>query len=268
MKFLQITAFTIVGLYLIVIIILYALQTKLIFFPGKLPKSYKFRLGETGEEVFIKTADGENINALFFRGVRDDVVLYFHGNAGDLSGWQFVGEDFVQYGYNLLIIDYRGYGKSSGSISEEGFYADSEAAYGFLIQQKNFNPQDVIIYGRSVGTGVAVHLATRVPNKGLILESPYTSLKSLADEKLPFFFPSLYLKYSFNNISKINKVKGPVVFIHGTHDTLIPSSHSELLYKTFEGQKKFILVSQGAHNDLNSFEDYHHFLKQVLPEFF
>jgi uncharacterized protein len=268
MKVLQIIAFVIVGLYFAFAILLYILQTRLIFFPVKLPKDFKFQLRDIGEEVFLTSADGEKVNALFYRGTGEDVVLYFHGNAGNLSGWQFVAEDFTTSGYNILIIDYRGYGKSTGSISEPGFYSDAEAAYGFLVQEKGFNPQDIIIYGRSIGTGVAVHLATRFPNKGLVLESAYTSLGALVDDKVPFFFPSLYLKYSFNNVKKINQVKSPVIFVHGTNDTLIPSSHSEYLYQIFNGRKKLILVSKGEHNDLNSFEEYHHFLREVLPQFF
>jgi len=268
MRILQIIAFITIALYFAFAVMLYILQSRLIFFPGKLPRDFKFQLGDIGEEHFIKTSDGETINALFYRGTRDDVILYFHGNAGDLSGWQFVAEDFTATGYNILLVDYRGYGKSSGSIGENGFYADAEAAYGYLLREKGFNPQDIVIYGRSIGTGVAVDLASKFPNKGLVLESPYTSLGALADDKVPFFFPSLYLRYKFNNEKKINHVKSPVIFVHGTLDTLIPSSHSEYLYGKFEGKKKLILVSQGAHNDLNSFEDYHHFLRQVLPQFF
>lgn len=268
MKILQSIAFVIVGVYVISVIILAIVQTKLIFFPGKLSRNFKFQLGEHGEEVFIGTSDGETINGLYYRGTRDDVILYFHGNAGDLSGWQFVASDFLSFGYNILIIDYRGYGKSTGTISEAGFYRDAEAAYGFVVQQKGFNPQDVIIYGRSVGTGVAVHLASTFPNKGLVLEAPYTSLKALADEKLPFFFPSLYLKYTFDNEAKINTLKAPVIFVHGTMDTLIPVSHAETLYQRCNGDKKLVLVSGGSHNDLNSFAEYHDFLRTVMPAFF
>jgi len=268
MKVLQVIAFIIIGLYFAFLIILYLIQARMIFFPGKLARDFTFQLGDTGQEVFLTTADGEKINALFFGSTGEDVVLYFHGNAGDLSGWQFVAEDFTQAGYSVMIVDYRGYGKSSGSISEKGFYADADAAYDFLVRQKKFNPQEIVIYGRSIGSGVAVDLASRVPCKGLVLESAYSSLGALADEKVPFFFPSLYLKYSFNNAKKINRVKSPVVFVHGTHDTLIPSAHSEHLYNRFQGRKKLILVAKAEHNDLSSFQEYHQFLREVLPQFF
>jgi fermentation-respiration switch protein FrsA (DUF1100 family) len=225
-------------------------------------------LGLTGEEVFISTEDGERINGIFYGGTRSEVILYFHGNAGDLSGWQFVAEDFTEQDYNILIIDYRGYGKSSGAISERGFYHDADAAYDFLIREKNFNPQDIIVYGRSIGSGVAVDVASRFPIKGLVLEAPYSSLRKLADEKLPFMFPSLYLSSSFDNLRKIQSVKCPVIIIHGEQDTLIPSSHSNALFGKINSRKKMIVVPQGSHNDLNAFPEYDDFLRNVLPQFF
>lgn len=268
MHLLRILAIIIIVIFFIVIILLFVFQTKLVFYPGKLSRNYKFKLRPGDEEVFITTKDDEKINALFYHGDRDDVILYFHGNAGDLSGWQFVAEDFVSFGYSILIIDYRGYGKSTGTISEKGFYKDAEAAHNFLVTRKNVTSDNIIIYGRSIGTGVAVELARNKQCKGLVLESPYTSLKKLANEKLPFFFPSLYLKFSFNNLAKIQEVKSPVIFLHGSKDTLIPASHTQKLFKKFTGKKKMILIAEGSHNDLNSFEEHQIFLKEYLSSFF
>jgi fermentation-respiration switch protein FrsA (DUF1100 family) len=204
---------------------------------------------------------------LFFQGTRPEVILYFHGNAGDLSGWQFVAEDFTQYGYSILIVDYRGYGKSSGTITEEGFYKDAETAYYYLINKKRFTPQTIIVYGRSIGSGIAVDLASKHRIHGLVLESPYASLAQLAKEKFPFFFPSLYLKHKFNNLEKIAQVKAPVLFIHGQKDSLIPVSHTEKLFQTCTGKKQKIIIAEGAHNDLNAYPEYHQLLKEVLPDF-
>jgi uncharacterized protein len=268
MKFLQVLAFAVIGIYFLAMLLLYLFQTRLIFYPGKLSRDVKFKLRHQDEEVYIKCADGVTINGIFYRGDRDDVILYFHGNAGDLSGWQFVAEDFYASGFSVLLIDYRGYGKSEGNISEKGFYADAEAAYGFLVQKKGFNPQDIIIYGRSIGSGVAVHLAATYPNKGLVLEAPYTSLGSLADTKVPFFFPSVYLHYTFNNERRINSIKAPLIVVHGSNDTLIPPGEGRILYEKFKGRKAFVLVNGGAHNDLGDFEEYKHFLTDILPVFF
>lgn len=267
MTFLKIVAISIVVVYCAVMIILYALQTKLIFYPGKLASDHKFKSQYSSQEISLSTGDGEHINALFFRGTGNDVILYFHGNAGDLSGWQFVAEDFIVLGYNFLIIDYRGYGKSSGVISEDGLYLDATAAFEYLID-KGFSRENIILYGRSVGSGIAVDLASKQSCKGLVLESPFSSLKKLANEKLPFFFPSLFMRYSFDNIQKINEVKCPLILIHGVNDTLIPINHSELLYRKFTGKKKMIAIPGASHNDIVEFPEYKGFLAKTLPAFF
>ncbi len=140
----------------------YFAQTSLYIFSAQ--ACPRFRFGAGAQEVFLTTHDNETINGLFFTGTRKEVILYFHGNAGDLSTWQYIMADFAQLGYDVMIIDYRGYGKSTGTLSEEGLYADADAAYEYLIG-KGFAAQQIIIYGRSVGTGVATDLASRKPWK-------------------------------------------------------------------------------------------------------
>lgn len=243
-------------LILVIVVLAYFLQARLIFFPGKLHQKFVFQLQENDEEVFLSTSDEETINGLFFEGNRPEVILYFHGNAGDLSGWQTVAHDFTQVGYNFFIIDYRSYGKSTGTITEKGLYKDAIAAYNFLVNKKKFNPENIIIYGRSIGTGVAVELATQYQSKGLVLESPFSSLKTLGNQKMPYLLPSLILKFHFNNLEKINNVQCPILFIHGDDDDLIPYSHTQMLFDGFKGKKKFVLIKHGGHNDLNTFQEY------------
>jgi fermentation-respiration switch protein FrsA (DUF1100 family) len=266
MHVLKIITSILLGAYSLVIVLLYVFQSRLIFYPGKLSPDFKFAPESHGEEVFVDTSDGERINALFFPNTGKGVILYFHGNAGDLGGWQFVAQDFSATEYNFMIIDYRGYGKSSGEPSEHGFYVDAEAAYDYLIK-KGFDSRDILIYGRSVGSGVAVDLAAKKPCQGLILESAYSSMGRLANEKFPFFFPSLFLRYRFDNLQKINRVKSPVIFLHGSRDTLIPPAHSHRLFEKFAGKKQLIMVNRGGHNDLNVFDEYARFLKD-FPAFF
>ena len=253
--------------YAIIVILLYTLQRRLIFYPGTLSRDFRFETGEYGEEITLTTSDGENISGLYYKGELPHVILYFHGNAGDLSGWQFVSSDFTSLGFNFLIIDYRGYGKSTGKITERGLYRDADAAYQHLLAM-GFLPENTIIYGRSIGSGVAVDLAARCEAKGMILESPFTSLGALADRTFAVFLPSLYLRFRFDNLAKINKVKFPVIFLHGSDDELIPASHSRQLFDTFNGRKKMVIVDRGAHNDLHAFAQYKEFLREVLPHFF
>lgn len=260
MSTLKFIAYGIIALYVLAVLLLYIFQRRLIFFPGKLPPGYNLKLKAHQEEVFLNTSDGERIHALFCRGNRPEVILYFHGNAGDLSGWKFATEDLTAIGYSVFIIDYRGYGKSSGKISEQGFYIDAETAYAYLLNTRTYKPAEVIIYGRSVGTGVAVELAARHKPRALVLESPYTSLDALANEKLPFFFPSLYLRFRFNTLKKIGDITCPIVIAHGTRDELIPPAHSQKLMKAISGKKQLFLIEGGGHNDLNAFEGYKPFL--------
>jgi fermentation-respiration switch protein FrsA (DUF1100 family) len=267
MQTLKILAYSVIALYFLVALLLYIFQQKLIFHPGKMTKNTNLNLASHQREVFLETRDNETIHAVYCAGIRPEVILYFHGNAGDLSGWKFATEDFSALGYAVLIIDYRGYGKSTGQVSEQGMYTDGEAAYEYLTKELHIAPGNILVYGRSIGTGVAVEMATRYPVRGLVLESAYTSLGTLANEKVPFFFPSLYLRFRFNNLQKITKVTCPVVLLHGTQDELIPPAHSQRLAEAIKSQKKLILVKGGGHNDLSSFPEYAQFLQEDLPNF-
>ncbi|HEY5744481.1 MAG TPA: alpha/beta hydrolase [Chryseolinea sp.] len=258
MRFLLKIAVFLVLAYLLVVLLAYLLQTKLLFHPTKLRSDFKFHTDSEHEEVFLASPDGEKINGLFFPAPSDKVILYFHGNAGSLEDWQFVYHDFESLGFNFFIIDYRGYGKSTGNISEAGFYQDAQAAYDFLLA-RGFEADHIVVYGRSIGSGVAVHLATHQQIAALILESPYTSVEQLAIEKYRYLFPSLYLRYRFDNLNKINAVKAPLLVIHGRRDDLIPFPHGQALYDVFDGKKQLIAVEDGHHNDLSEFP-------QFLPE--
>lgn len=267
MTILTAIAWMFVAAYSLVVVLLWAFQTRLIFFSGKLPADYTFNTVPPGREVWMETEDGERVHGIFYHYDSSTVLLYFHGNAGDLSGWQFIIQDFARLPYNVLMIDYRGYGKSTGRISEKGLYADGEAAYRWL-RSAGFENDNILIYGRSIGTGVAVDLASRYRCKGLVLEAPFTSMGVLANEKLPLLFPSLYLRYRFDNFGKINKVKGPIVFIHGSSDDLIPIAHSQQLYDRYQGDKRFVIIEGGGHNDLHGFARYREFLQRELPQAF
>lgn len=268
MQALKFLAYAIIALYFVIVFLLFLFQQKLIFYPGTMAQKFNLNLAPHQHEVFLETHDHETIHGIYCDGTGPKVILYFHGNAGDLSGWKFVTEDFTALGYPILIIDYRGYGKSTGQISEEGMYADGEAAYEYLTQELHIAPGNILIYGRSIGSGVAVEMATRHPVGGLVLESAYTSLGALANEKVPFFFPSLYLRFRFNNLQKITTLACPVVLLHGTQDELIPPAHSQRLVDAVKSKKKLILIKGGGHNDLGSFPEYAQFLQNDLPNFF
>jgi fermentation-respiration switch protein FrsA (DUF1100 family) len=224
--------------------------------PKTLASDYVFDKEYPHDEISIKTTDNEKINALFFKTPSDKVILYFHGNAGSLDSWQYIYTKLKFLEYNFLIVDYRGYGKSTGKITEEGLYYDGQAAYDFLVQ-RGFRKENIILYGRSIGTGIAVDVASKNKSKALILESPFSTFKKLANSKLPFLFPSLLLKYSFDNLGKINRINTPLLIMHGEKDNLIPIKFGEELFNNYKGAKKdFLTIREGHHNDLPSFPEY------------
>ncbi len=244
-----------VFIYITVIMLGCSSQTKLIFHPNKLDRAYKYSSELEHEEVFLSTGDGNEINGLFFPDSSNNVILYFHGNAGSLDSWQYVYNDFRSLGLNFFIIDYRGFGKSTGKISEEGLYIDAQTAYNYLLE-RGFKQEHIIIYGRSIGTGVAVDLASRNASGALILESPFTNLKKLVSGLYPYLLPSLFLKYEFNNIGKINKINTPLLIIHGKRDNVIPFKHGLELYQRYQGEKVFLPIENGQHNNLNDFPEF------------
>lgn len=239
-------------------------QNQFVFFPGKLPKGFAFNNPDHTDEVSIRTSDGEILNGIFTRGNSNMVILYFHGNAGDLSQWQALSEDFRAFNFNVLMIDYRGYGKSTGEISEDGLYEDGESAYRFLISQ-GFNANEIIIYGRSLGSGVATHVASKYPVRYLVLEAGYSSLKEVVEEKAFYLLPKFWFKLEFNNLEKMPRITCPLLLIHGDADNVIPVSHSKRLYDAFEGEKKLVIIAGGPHNNLNVYNDYFESIR-VLAE--
>ncbi len=248
-------SFALLFIYIAVLMLGCSAQTNLIFQPTKLEKDYKFSSEFNYEEVFLPTSDGNKINGLFFSDSSDYVILYFHGNAGSLDSWQYVYTNFQSLGYNFFIIDYRGYGKSTGEISEEGFYIDAKTAYNYLLE-KGFKENQIIIYGRSIGSGVAVNLACDKNINALILEAPFTSLKKLVTAKYPYLLPSLYLKYEFNNLEKINRVNSPLLVLHGRNDNVIPFKYGKELFEEFKGKKEFLPIENGQHNNLSTFPEF------------
>ena len=256
--------FVLFVLYAAVLFIGCGFQRKFIFFPGKLERDYAFDLKDSCTELFLPTPDGAEINALFYRTPSDKAILYLHGNAGDLSSWQQVHHVIQQAtGYNFLIIDYRGYGKSKGRISEDGLYIDAQTAYDYLLKQ-GFKKENIVIYGRSIGTGVATHLAANNPSKALVLETPFYNFAKLAHKKMPYLLPRLILVYRFRNNKKINEVKAPLLIIHGTNDKTIPLAHGQKLFDEFKGEKKMVIVRDGQHNNLSGFPEY----QKALEDFF
>ena len=252
------------GLYIMIGAALYFFQEKLLFLPTTLEQGYQYQFNYPFEELFFKTDEEARINALHFKVENPKgVILYFHGNAGDLSRWGTIAEYFVARQYDVLIMDYRTYGKSVGELSETAFYHDAQSCYDYLL--KHYAKDKITVYGRSLGTGIAAYVASKNKPKQLILETPYHSILDVAKHRFPIFPVKPLLKYHFPTYSYLPKVTCPITIIHGTEDSVISYSSAKKLSELNLSNLDFVTVEGGDHNNLIAFEKYHEAVKTKLP---
>lgn len=209
-----------------------------IFLPQ--PATYQ----DTPEILKLSVTPTERISALHLPNPQSTyTLLYIHGNAEDLGDIRPVLERLRDWGFSVFSYDYRGYGTSDGKPSERNAYQDADAAYQYLTQHLKIPPQQIIVYGRSVGGGSATELATRYPVAGLILESTFTSAFRVV---VPF--PILPFD-KFSNLNKLQQVQCPILVMHGQADSIIPIEHGQTLYKAAPEPKLSLWVAEAGHND-------------------
>jgi len=260
--------YTVVSLAILYILLgglLYVFQENLLFLPEPLDKDYNFSFQYPFEELFLETEKDGLINAIHFK---DDekppkgVILYFHGNAGNLSRWGNITEYFVEKRYDVLIIDYRTYGKSKGKLSEALLYSDAQYCYDYLKQY--YGEDEITLYGRSLGTGIAAYLASTNNPKQLILESPYYSIADVAQNRFPIFPVNTLLKYNFPTNTFLPDVDCPITIFHGTEDHVVPYSSGRKLYELGFDNLELVPIYGGDHNNLIDFEAYHKGIDKIL----
>jgi fermentation-respiration switch protein FrsA (DUF1100 family) len=228
---------------------LYFLANRAIYYPSKYPEGFwdlESQLGAT--DVWIETRDGVRLHAWWVP--REDarwVTLYLHGNAGNVTHRFPQIREIVAAGSSILMLDYRGYGKSSGRPTEKGLYIDAEAAFTHLLGM-GYRAEQIILHGESLGTAVAVDLAARRPCAALILEAPFTSASDVAGTVLPILGPMLVR--SFNSVPKIRWILAPKLFIQGDRDEIIPLRFGQALFAAAQGRKSFWVVKGAGHNDI------------------
>ena len=251
------------GAYIMVGVALYYFQEKLMFLPTTLNENYVYELNYPHEELFLKPSDDALINAIHYKAENPKgVILYFHGNAGDLSRWSKITEYFVEMNYDVLVMDYRTYGKSQGKLSEDTLHSDAQFCYDYLLKQ--YSEDNITLYGRSLGTGMASKLAIKNKPKQLILETPYYSILDVAKYRFPLIHIKSLLRYHFPNYEYLQKVKCPIAIIHGTSDKVVPYESGKKLSKLNIDNLDFISIEGGGHNDLVQFEDYHLAIQNLL----
>lgn len=240
----------------------YATQERMIFFPEPIAKDYKYSFNAEFEELFLNSGDGE-INAIHFKNKNPKgVILYFHGNAGSLNSWASLGEEFLKTGYDFFIFDYRGYGKSTGPRSEQSFHKDGLMLYDYL--KKSFKEEQIVLYGRSLGSGFATKVASENNPKTLILETPYHNFKSVAKYHFPFLPVGLILRWTIPTNEWITKVKSPILIFHGTEDEVIPYEQAILLKELIKEQDTFVTLNEGTHSNVTAFPEYAVYMKKYL----
>jgi alpha-beta hydrolase superfamily lysophospholipase len=245
--------------------LLYFIQEKLIFLPRVLPQDYNYQFNYPFEELFLNTDDITVINALHFKNKSPNgVIIYFHGNAGDLSRWGTITEFFVEKKYDVLVIDYRTYGKSTGVLSEQALYNDAQYCYNYL--KEHYSENEITVYGRSLGTGIASLIASKNNPKQLILETPYYSMENVVKSRFPLFSLNFLLKYKLPTYQYIKNTSCPILMFHGTDDKVIPFNSAEKLFSSSPTSRTtFVRIEGGRHNNLIDFERYHSEINKVLP---
>jgi uncharacterized protein len=249
-------------LYVTCGLLLFLLQDLIFFHPTAVVSSYQYRFEQPYTELNLPVA-GNNLNVVCFEPATSSkgLVLFFHGNMRNVEHYAKYAELITSQGYTLWMPDYPGFGKTTGKRTEERMYNDALLAYAVALKQ--FPSGKIIIYGKSIGTGVASFLAAQRQSKLLVLETPYYSIRSMAMKYLPMYpFPSM-LRYQFPNNEHLKKVQQPVVLIHGTNDELIPVSQARKLHAENPGSD-LLTISKGGHNDLSDFAVFRAKLAQLL----
>jgi uncharacterized protein len=257
----------IISAYVIICLIAYKIQERIIFKPEKLSADFEFKYEIPFEELFYDIEPGVKINALHFKVENPKgIVLYFHGNTRSIKGWAKYAYDFSCNDFDVIMVDYRGFGKSTGKRSEKSLKSDSQHIYQEIC--KKFPESKIIIYGRSMGSGFAAKLASTNNPKMLILDAPYYSFSQLTSRYLPFLPITFILRFTIRTDIYIRYVRCPIYIIHGTRDRLIPFKSSVRLAKLAPLNTRLIPIHGGHHNDLPSFKEYHLHLGEILQEKF
>ena len=235
--------------YLVLIVFVYIRQPDMLYFPTRDIETTPAAIGLAFEELKLRTSDGVAIAAWHIPAPDARAVLLFcHGNGGNISHRLDSIKIFHDLGLSVLIFDYRGYGKSEGVPSERGTYLDAEAAWDYIVNEKRIDPSRIVIFGRSLGSAVAAELALRKKAGALIIESGFTSIPDIGRTYYPYMPVSLITRFHYATIDKVSRLALPKLIIHSPDDEIIPYEQGVRLYEKAAGPKEFLKL-QGSHNE-------------------
>jgi hypothetical protein len=231
-------------------------EERLIYFPSDDIEVTPEALGLRHDDLVLETSDGQRIHAWFLpspvepdEGAGRYTVLMCHGNAGNIS--HRLDRAVLMHSNlatDVLLFDYRGFGKSSGSPNEPGTYDDARTAYRYLVDERRVSPERVVLFGESLGAAVALQLATEVDAAGLVLEAPFTSIRDMAKAVYPFV-PNGWVRTRYENVEKIPALEVPLLVIHGTEDPTVPFAQGKRLFEAAPEPKRLLPVEGAGHSD-------------------
>ena len=249
--------------YAVLIAIVYFVQERFIFKPEKLNADFQYKYDAPFKELFFDVAPEVSINGLHFTVDKPlGLILYFHGNSRSIKGWAKYAKDFFRYQYDVVLVDYRGFGKSTGKRSEHDMLNDMQFVYDTLAVQ--YTEHHIIVYGRSLGSGFAAKIASDNKPRYLILDAPYFSFTKAIERFLPMLPIRFLLRFHLRTDKWIKHVNCHTYILHGTKDWLIPISNSEKLQALSPRKITLIRIQGGGHNNLPSFNEYHNFIRDIL----
>lgn len=255
-----------ITIYLFLALLLTVFQAKFVFLPGKTIFMTPDDKGMDFDEFWVTTPDGNKVNGWFIKAANPKGTLLFcHGNAGTISHRIESAEIFLDLGLNVVLYDYRGYGSSSGTPSENNTYEDTEAVWNYLMLEKKLSASEIIVLGRSMGGPVAANIAKNVNPKMCILESTFTSVHDVAKERFPIFPTKWLVTIHYPTVDYIKELKCPLLVVHSTDDEFIPYKMGEENFAVAHEPKEFLKLS-GGHNEtyFECIEQY----REKLDEFF
>ncbi|MEO8733547.1 MAG: alpha/beta fold hydrolase [Flavobacteriales bacterium] len=245
----------------------WAFQERIIFVRFTLHENYRFQFPRAFEELWLDRPDGARLHALYFMvPTQKGVVLYLHGNTGSLRRWGKRAPRFTSLGHSVLMPDPRGYGKSRGKLSEAALMGDALAWYDLLAEK--YGEEKIVVYGRSLGSGLAVPIAAQRSPRALILESPFANLFDVAKHYLGILPYRWLLRYPFRNDEAMTRVHCPVYIFHGKRDPLVPYSSALRLYAAVpvDVHRELISFARGYHSDLGGYARFRRRLRNILND--
>lgn len=246
----KITIASVLIIVLVIALSVKGIRNKFTFFPDRISEIPLSGMPDHITEKQIQTADGETLHALHFKHEeKRPLIVYFHGNAGNLYGRAGYAQQLYEMNHDVLLVSYRGYSKSTGTPSENGIYLDGAAAVKYAMDELDVAEKDITIFGRSLGTTVAIDVSQGRDFKGVVLITPLTSGQDMA-AAMGLGWVKFLAGNSFNAREKINNIKSNILIIHGDQDELTPYIMGKELMELFEGNKKMITINGGTHNDL------------------